>query len=231
MKPGHTLPGLREHAAVIFDCDGVLLDSNAMKSRAFEQTLTELGVEADIVARFAQHQRHSFGVSRHRLFKGLLDGAHGPVPAGLDMQVLLERFGLRCRQGYQEVPETPGALALLQQLSGTPCMVVSGSEQDELRQALQARGLARFFQAILGSPASKSENLAQVRAALATSGPLIYFGDAEADADAAASDPDCAFVFVARYSTVRAAMLARMAREGRPTVDTLADLLTPETCP
>lgn len=214
--------------AVVFDCDGVLLDSNHMKIAAFVRTLEDAGVAEPTRQAFSQFQRHNFGTSRHKLFTELLTGRFGPCPEGLDLAFLLDRFGAQCVQGYLESAITPGTLELLASLGDQPAFVASGSEQGELRQVFDQRGLSGYFRGVYGSPTPKSQLLASIRSSLSQSGQqhpprLVMVGDARADFEAARSN-QADFIFVAAYSTVRDTMLALAQQEGFAVVETLAEL-------
>lgn len=221
-------PSLLGYDAVAFDCDGVLLDSNDLKVEAFRRVTRAAGFAPETVEAFSAYQTQNFGTSRHRLFARLLEGAFGAPPPGATLEALLEGFGQAVSAGYLEVDEAPGARALLEALSpAAPLFVVSGSDEAELVEVFEKRGLSRHFRAVFGSPATKTENLARVAEALGMAAPrLLFIGDAEADADAAvASGAD--FLFASRYSKVRDRLGARALRDGFPTVDVLADLLEP----
>lgn len=216
--------------AVVFDCDGVLLDSNDLKIEAFRRVLIEAGLDSEVVSAFSAMQTRSFGTSRHRLFDRLLSGEFGRVPPAVTKAHLLDAFGQAVASGYLEVAETEGMAALLDQWSGrVPFFVVSGSDELELVEVFRARGLDRAFLGIFGSPATKIDNLSKVKDIVRGFGiaepNLLFLGDAEADADAAhAQQAD--FVFVARYSKVRESMTRRGTESERFfQIEALSDLL------
>jgi phosphoglycolate phosphatase-like HAD superfamily hydrolase len=219
---------LSEFDAVVFDCDGVLLDSNALKVSAFRKVVAQAGFAPPVVDAFSQFQANNFGTSRHRLFDMLLAGEFGPVAAVTRDQLLLS-FGECCASGYIEVAETEGMQELLNALrAAVPLYIVSGSDEDELCTVMRSRGLAdRFFQ-VFGSPANKIENLARVRADLGARGraadKLVFIGDAEADLKAAKA-VGATFVFMSRHSLVREQLEPRALAGEFAMIECLADLL------
>lgn len=220
---------LLNYDAVIFDCDGVILDSNSLKTGVFRQVLEANGYPPDEVDAFSTHQQNNFGTSRYRLFETLLEGRFGPKRE-VTLERLLEDFSLGCKAGYVLQPETPGLIAALDRAAEVAALyVVSGSDEVELRDVLALRGLAPRFADVFGSPANKVENIARVRAHLhASGGPadprLLFVGDAEADMNAAlASDSD--FVFMAAFSTVRKTLEPKVRAHGLPVIEDLRELL------
>lgn len=209
---------VKGYDVVVFDCDGVLLDSNNLKTVVFQKVLAHHGFEADEIARFRDYQVRNFGVSRYRLFDAVVEGRFGEA-RDVSLERLLEDFGRLCRTGYLEQPETAGMREALARAGadGRPLYVVSGSDEAELRDVLHQRRLAASFSNIYGSPATKIENLDRVRAHRRAQGApegerMLFVGDAEADmlaATAAGAD----FVFMAGYSTVRPS-LEPQARAG-----------------
>ena len=51
----------------IFDCDGVILDSNNLKSRAYAEALTAEPLE--LVLEFVEYHKENGGISRYEKFK------------------------------------------------------------------------------------------------------------------------------------------------------------------
>lgn len=232
-KPPATRPSARSlldaYDVVVFDCDGVLLDSNAFKTQAFAEVLREAGYPEPEIEAFVRFQRANFGLSRYRLFEALLEGRFGPKrPVALD--ALLAAYGRRCRAGYLEQAETPGMRAALSRAGagGRPLYIVSGSDETELRQVLARRELAPEFAAIYGSPATKPENLARVRRHHAFLGSsagarILFVGDAVADMEAAERQ-GADFLFMARFSTVRETLEPRARAAGWPVIEDLTEL-------
>jgi hypothetical protein len=96
-------PWRPDHDVIIFDCDGVLLDSNLLKIDAFRKTLELNGFAPEVVAAGSLWQTKSFGLSRYRLFAEMLDGRFGKPPE-VGLEKLLDDFGLLCASGYLSVP-------------------------------------------------------------------------------------------------------------------------------
>jgi len=170
----------------VFDCDGVILDSNGIKSQAFYDVVHRFGRER--AERFVAYHKLRGGVSRQEKFKyfvGEILGVDKSDRVSLEHE-LIEAYSLICREGLRKCSLIPGIQDFL---SGLPAnvhnYVVSGGAQTEVRQALQERNLDQFFSLILGNPKSKQENMQQLFDAGALEGRGAYFGDARLDMELA----------------------------------------------
>ena len=193
---------------VIFDFDGVVLDSNRLKTDAFGSVLAEAGFSAGAVAHFLAFQARNFGRSRYLLFDDFLRDFAGDEAGERDRDRLLAAFGRTCVDGYGQVAETDGVRDLLETLraAGARLFVASGSDQEELRGVVAARGLAPYFEDVLGSPMRKTDCVRTILQSLgepqrAARG-AWFVGDAVADLQAA-EDHGVPFVYMRRYSTVQ----------------------------
>ena len=206
----------------VFDCDGVLLDSNAMKSDGFGHVLSPY--PEGIVKEFLSYQKGTFGMSRFRLIEAFFDQFLKRAPEAGETDALLTEFGAYCRQAYPKQPVTPGTVTLLTSLASAsiPAYVASGSAQDELRDVLTEIGLAPHFVEIYGSPTPKADILADLR----TRHPearFVLFGDAEADYRAAAAN-DADFVYISQFTAAPEAMQSLQQEAGFPCAPTLSSV-------
>lgn len=213
-------------AAVIFDCDGVLLVSNRLKVRVFADAARSAGFTERDVAAFSRHVASNFGTSRIRMFEALLareDLEHRPATS---VEALVSSYAEQLYRKYVRCPTTPGMVGTLEALaaSATPLFIVSGSDQAELRQLMSERGLARHFRSIFGSPKSKSDNIRTILADIGLKsgggGRVVFVGDAEADWRAA-SDTQARFVYMDKYSTAKPRMRTLASEHG---FEQIADL-------
>ncbi|HET9642294.1 MAG TPA: HAD hydrolase-like protein [Burkholderiaceae bacterium] len=209
---------------VVFDMDGVLLDSNGMKIEAARQAFA--AVDPRPADEFASHFRHNFGLTRREHFvwgwRELLQPL-GHQDTVID--TMMDDYARRVGECYRSCPVTDGTHDLLQHVDA-PCYVLTGSGQDEARSLLKQIGLAPGFVEILGSPRGKLENLrglAQTHSIQPDRGVLI--GDSRHDF-ATAQAFGLSFVLVTRYMPFDAADLADevLACDG-VVVDTLRDLI------
>jgi phosphoglycolate phosphatase-like HAD superfamily hydrolase len=214
---------------IVFDCDGVLLDSNDFKTAIFRAVLIENGFAADEVDRFVEYQKMNFGVSRYCLFEMAINGEFGAVH-DVPLETLLSEFGVRCRQAYLEQAETQGMREALQRANrrGRVLYVVSGSDEGELREVLDVRGLSHYFAMIYGSPKTKVDNLRKVWShRQATSGieprRVLFIGESEADLKAAVS-AGADFMFMAAYSAVRGVLESKIRDLGHAIIEDLREL-------
>lgn len=206
---------------IVFDCDGVLLDSNELKTECFTLALREAGCAEADTARFRDFQRANFGTSRQRLFEAFLSWELERPPAQ-DRDGLVALYARQLRGRYVTTPATPGmreVVSLLRQPH-----IVSGSDQAELREVLAERGDAPLFGRILGAPTGKAEHLAALQAETGvTAAAMLFVGDAEADFRAAAAT-GCHFIYMDGFSTARPRMRALQQEHGFPMIQDLREL-------
>ena len=125
-------------AAVLFDCDGVLADSEGLVNRLVAEALTALGWPMD----GAEAQRRFLGLALPDI-RPLLVARLGPLPAGWEAAL-----GARILAALdRELRPIPGAAAALAAVAarGLPMAVCSNSSRLELRQKLAQLGFAPYF--------------------------------------------------------------------------------------
>lgn len=170
--------------AVIFDFDGVILDSAAIKTQAFAALFADRPAHVEAVV--ALHLANE-GVSRHRKFEIIHRDILAEPLDDVRRRALAERFEDLVRDAVVNAPFIPGAEATLASLAGRlPLFVASGTPHDELAWIVRERNLARYFVETIGSPPAKADQLADIlaRHSLAPSRVLMV-GDALTDLQAA----------------------------------------------
>jgi phosphoglycolate phosphatase-like HAD superfamily hydrolase len=183
---------------VVFDFDGVLVDSNAAKRQAYSDIFSGFGPAGasavETVLR-ADTEDDRFGVIR-AILRALPD-----PPAGETLERLVaehaERYNLICEEHTATCQEVPGASAALDRLARSRSLyVISATPEEPLRRVVARRGWSAHFRDVLGRPAGKQENLGRVMRRESIDGARIVFvGDGRRDLDAARSS-GCHFIGV-----------------------------------
>jgi phosphoglycolate phosphatase-like HAD superfamily hydrolase len=213
---------------LIFDCDGVLLVSNRLKTRLFAATAVDAGFAAADAAWFKRHVAANFGTSRYRLFDTLLNKPDLIARPAATVESLAAAYARRLASDYARCPTTPGMVPILDGLrqAGHRMFVVSGSDQEELRALMRARRFDGYFAGIYGSPRAKADNL---RDLLEQDGPHpvrpLFVGDAEADF-AAAQASGATFVYMSHFSTAKPRMRQLRDAHGFASIRDLRELPT-----
>lgn len=177
---------LEDYATLIFDCDGVILNSNHIKTEAFYSSALPYGEAA--AQALMDHHINNGGISRYEKFSYFLDKItpiHSPAIKGPDMDSLLADYAERVRKGLLTCQVADGLIDLRKKTQGTCWMVVSGGDQLELHEIFKLRGLSEMFDGgIFGSPDTKDQILSRELAY--NSGPALFIGDSKYDYQAAA---------------------------------------------
>lgn len=171
--------------AIIFDFDGVILDSVDIKTRVFQTLFADwpehLAAITDLHLRLG-------GISRFVKFDMIYRDILG-LPLSPELQAELgDRFSRLVEAGILNCPMIAGAAEFLAAHAGSlPCFVASGTPQAELLAITKRRKLDAYFREIHGSPRDK---LAIVRDLLArhslAATDAVFVGDAMTDHEAAA---------------------------------------------
>ena len=170
---------------VVFDCDGVILESVEVKTLAFGRIVEKFGPDA--VVRMNEYHLSHGGVSRFRKFEWFYDEVVGCKITEGELLALSEEFRQLVFEGVMRSPMVPGIMETLESLYGKlPMYVASGTPHDELLEVLDARNLTRFFKGVYGTPPGKTELLRRIieREGIAPNETLMV-GDSSTDLDAA----------------------------------------------
>jgi phosphoglycolate phosphatase-like HAD superfamily hydrolase len=194
---------LYNHDLFIFDCDGVILDSNQLKIDAMKNTLSSIFPEDEKVEACLSYFKQNFGKSRfhhidvfvNNIFKLSADRLQ-PIT-----ESILKSYSNQCKALYLKAEITPGFITFITKLSGNK-YIASGSEQEELREVFRLRGLDTYFKDIYGSPTVKVDVVANILSQEYSSQNAMMFGDALSDLNAAV-DNNIDFVAYLPFSNVK----------------------------
>ena len=169
----------------VFDCDGVILNSNLLKTQAYVDTLED---EPEIcVEELVDYHKANGGVSRYHKFRHYYEQINPSENAEAKIKQAISRFAEIVRKSMVECDYIPGAIDFIKKAikNGLVLFVVSGSDEEELIEVFKERGIRDLFAQILGSPATKKKNTGKVVDMIGVDKNGVFFGDSKSDMDAA----------------------------------------------
>ncbi len=170
----------KSYRSLIFDCDGVVLDSNRVKTSAFYQAALPYG--EDLASQLVEYHTANGGISRYRKFAYFLESI---VQTGADegaMATLLDSYASAVRAGLRSCAVTDGLEDLRQAFPDMTWYIASGGDQAELRDVFSERGLDQLFDGgIFGSPDTKEQILEREIAAGLNAEEALFIGDSRYD--------------------------------------------------
>ncbi|MBI3090362.1 MAG: HAD family hydrolase [Candidatus Tectomicrobia bacterium] len=145
----------QELRAIIFDFDGVILESNSIKTSAFLELFASYPEHQPAILRY---HLENLGVSRHAKFAWIYRELLRRELSAAEGEALGERFSALVLDKLLRCPFVPGACETLDALySRCLLFVASGTPEEELRFIIEERRLGKFFSGVWGAPRGKVE--------------------------------------------------------------------------
>ncbi len=182
----------------VFDCDGVILNSNHVKTKAFHAATISWGRQA--AETMVQYHVRNGGISRYQKFEYFLRHILGRESQQDELESLLASFAGLVRSGLMQCEVAEGLKELRNATPHSKWLVVSGGDQAELRDIFSNRGLDELFDGgIFGSPDDKCNILKRELGIGNIQKPAVFIGDSRYDYEAA-SGTGLDFIFMSGWS-------------------------------
>tara|TARA_B100002019_G_C21274071_1_gene604134 strand:+ start:1596 stop:2231 length:636 start_codon:yes stop_codon:yes gene_type:complete len=186
----------------IFDCDGVILDSNNFKIESLKKSLNKEDFSNSDIEKILSFFKSNFGLTRDSHFikfreiinqnESHHDNKFRKLRTSYDLTVL--RDYPKCSLIEENVEH------IKKLVEKNDIYIVSASDQVELRSFLPEKFKSVKEKNILGGPTKKSQNLKALKNKLGNK--LVYYGDSVNDARAAI-DNNIKFIGLSKYSNTR----------------------------
>ncbi|OFZ52062.1 MAG: hypothetical protein A2381_06015 [Bdellovibrionales bacterium RIFOXYB1_FULL_37_110] len=163
----------------IFDCDGVVLDSNQFKTDAYYEILKNFDDQKALD--FAQFHRENGGISRFVKFELFFQKYLGSVNFKELAQEASRQYAVLTIQKLKTAKVNEGFFDLLKIIKGKK-YIVSGGAQDDLIDVFKFKKMDQLFDGIYGSPPDKYQIFEGLNIDV---NKAIYFGDSRFDFEVA----------------------------------------------
>lgn len=186
----------------MFDCDGVVLDSNVIKTEAYFRTAKKLGAtDAQAQALVDYHVRLG-GISRYHKFDYYIREILYQSVTETAIQALLDGFSKELEIGLMQCDLAKGLFDLRADTPNANWLILSGGDQQEIRTLFAKRKIDHMFDGgLFGSPDDKDEVLAREKANGNIQFPALFLGDSKYDFEAA-NRAGLDFIFLSDWTEV-----------------------------
>lgn len=182
--------------AIIFDFDGVILESAGVKTAAFCRLFQDY--PDDQIEVIKQYHLDNGGISRVVKIQHAFENILNEPLSDEKLEQLCDRFRELVVGKVIDSDFVPGAEAVLEFCLGKFDMfVASGTPQVEMREIAKKRGMDKYFKDVFGSPTTKTEIVDHILSENNLKPEeLIFIGDSRNDLEAAKAR---GIYFIARY--------------------------------
>ena len=186
---------LTKYNTIIFDCDGVILNSNFKKIEAYRNAALAYGASAKQAEALVKHHVELTGISRNIKFKYFLKEIMCEEVTEQSMNKLINSLNDQVIHLLKDCEVTSGLTELKNKTNNISWMVASGGDQDEIRYLFKKNKINLFFsEGIYGSPSSKHE-IIEKKLKNHNFLPALFLGDSLYDIQTA-KKYDLDFVFI-----------------------------------
>ena len=192
---------LNSYKNLIFDCDGIILNSNKIKTEAFREVVFHFGNEA--AEELVKFHVMNGGISRYEKFNYFFETISSNLnldKKSINVEKLIENYGSKVAKKL-EICEVSNQIMQYRKYSDGVWYIVSGSDQNELIKIFRKRQLINIFNGgIYGSPLSKDEIFKNIfKDKMDEISKSLYIGDSKYDY-LAAKKIGLDFVFLSKWS-------------------------------
>jgi phosphoglycolate phosphatase-like HAD superfamily hydrolase len=207
---------IKQYKTIVFDCDGVVLNSNIVKTEAYFRTAKKFGATDAQAQVLVDYHVKLGGISRYHKFdwfvrhvlqqailqtKEMQNDALQKSATDAAIQALLAVFSDELADGLMQCDLAKGLFDLRDKNTAN-WLILSGGDQLEIRELFAKRKIAHLFNGgLFGSPDNKDEVLAREIANENIQLPALFIGDAKYDFEAA-SRAGLDFVFMSDWTEV-----------------------------
>lgn len=142
---------------VFWDFDGVILNSNKVRDKGFDEVLKEFPKEE--VDQLLSFHRRNGGLSRYLKFRYFFEKIRGEVVTTEEINQWAARFSQIMLNSLKDksllIEETIHFIR--KNYRNYQMHIVSGSDQNELRELCRSLEIDHFFKSIHGSPTHKND--------------------------------------------------------------------------
>jgi phosphoglycolate phosphatase-like HAD superfamily hydrolase len=170
---------------IIFDFDGVLVESNEIRFNGFRKLFKSYPQEQ--VGKLVSYSKANGGVSRYKKIAYFFNEIRQEPILDESVKKWADQYSKLVEQDIVEAQSVEGSLEFLDKYVDLfDFAIVSGSDQAELRRVCKKRKIDHFFKSILGSPVEKKDNIAALLSDLNWQhNKSLYIGDSNNDLEAA----------------------------------------------
>lgn len=170
--------------AIIFDFDGVLVESVPIKSNAFRELFCDYPEHLDAFIKYHEYQG---GVSRFVKIRYFFETYLKKNFTADELALWCQRYSQLVVQHVVLAPSVLGTETLLEYCAQRwDLFVVSGTPHEELAAIVKERNMLSYFKGLYGSPATKKDHVGRI---MAQGGYLpnevCFVGDSVTDYEAA----------------------------------------------
>jgi phosphoglycolate phosphatase-like HAD superfamily hydrolase len=193
---------ITKYKTIVFDCDGVVLDSNVVKTEAYFRTAKNLGATDTEAQALVDYHVNLGGISRYHKFDYYIrEILHQPV-TDKAVQALLDEFSKELEVGLMQCDLAKGLFDLRIATKSANWMILSGGDQQEIRTLFSKRKIDHMFDGgLFGSPDNKDEVLAREKSSANIQFPALFLGDSKYDFEAA-DRAGLDFIFLSDWTEV-----------------------------
>ena len=170
---------MKNYSHLFFDCDGVILNSNKVKTNAFYKIAIKYGKES--AEKLVNHHINNGGISRYKKIKFFQNN----IIKNNDLTLyenLVNDYAKILKKELLETEIAKGIFKIKEIFPDSKIAVISGSDQKELLWLFNKLKIDHIFDAgIYGSPKSKEEIFKQIFKNSRDILSAIYLGDSKYD--------------------------------------------------
>lgn len=194
---------LQDYKTIVFDCDGVVLNSNKTKVNAYFSVAKRMGGTDEEAQALVAHHVEKGSFPRNGKIEYYLKNIKKQEITQALMQAYMHAFDEILDETLMECDVAPALQALKKATANARWMLLSGGDQAELRRIFERRHLSPLFEVgIFGGPDIKDTVLAREKANRNLSLPALFLGDSKYDHQAA-TKAGLDFIFLTDWTEVK----------------------------
>ena len=200
---GVLLLAITEYKTIVFDCDGVLLNSNKTKVKTYFDVAKQMGGTDEQAQAFVDYHIAKGSFPRNGKIKYYLANIVNQKETPELMQQYLQAFDDILDKALMQCEIAVGIELLKKHTKSARWMVLSGGDQMGLRKIFERRKLTSYFECgIFGGPDTKDIVLAREIENQNIRFPALFVGDSKYDHQAS-TGAGLDFVFLSDWTEVR----------------------------